>query len=131
MSQENGEALRRQLEQFNRTGEILPELYHADAEWMVAREDPDPGTHRGVEAIRRYFAQWTEMFEGIDIRAEEAIDAGDKVFAWVRFSGKGITSGASVEMELAYVWIFRHGKVMRVEEYFDRREALEAAGVSE
>jgi ketosteroid isomerase-like protein len=98
---------------------------------MVAREDPDAVTHRGVEAIRRYFAQWAEMFEGIDIRPEEVIDAGDKVFTGIRFSGTGVTSGASVEMELANVYTLRDGKVVRVEEYFDRREALEAAGVSE
>jgi ketosteroid isomerase-like protein len=131
MSQENVEALRRQLEQFNRTGEVLLEIYDSDAEWMVAREDPDAAPHRGMEAICGYFSQWTGMFERIDIRAEQVIDAGDKVFSWIRFSGKGITSGASVEMEFAYIWIFRDGKVVRVEEYFDRVDALEAVGLLE
>jgi ketosteroid isomerase-like protein len=130
MSQENVEAAGRQLEHFNRTGEVL-EIYDSDAEWVVAREDPDPATHRGVEAICAYFAQWAGMFEDIDLRAEEAIDAGDKVFGWIRFSGKGIASGVSVEMELAYVWTFRDGKVVRVEEYFDRAEGLEAVGLRE
>ncbi len=131
MSQENVEAVRRQHKHFNRTGEVLPEVYDPEAEWMAAREDPDAETHRGLEAIRRYFAQWTGMFEGIDFRAEQLIDAGDKVFAWVRFSGTGATSGAPVEMEQAQIWTFRDGKVVRVEEYFDRREALEAAGLQE
>ena len=70
------------------------------------------------------------MFETIDLRAEELIDAGDKVFAWIRFSGRGTTSGAPVEMEQAQIWTFREGRVVRVEEYFDRTEALEAAGLS-
>jgi ketosteroid isomerase-like protein len=131
MSQENVEAVRRQQEHFNQSGEVLPEIYDSDAEWMAAREDPDAATHRGLEAIRGYFAQWTGMFEGIDFRAEELIDAGDKVFAWIRFSGKGITSGAPVEMEQAQIWTFREGKVVRVEEYFDRAEAVEAAGLRE
>jgi uncharacterized protein len=131
MSQENVEAVRRQHEHFNRTGEVLLTIYASDAEWMAAREDPDAAIHRGLEAIRGYFAQWVEMFEGIDFRAEELIDAGDKVFAWMRFSGKGTASGAPVEMEQAQVWTFREGKVVRVEEYFDRPEALEAAGLSE
>jgi uncharacterized protein len=131
MSQENVEAVRRQQEHFNKNGEVLPEIYHSDAEWMAAREDPDAATHRGLEAIRGYFAQWARMFDGIDFRAEELIDAGDKVFAWIRFSGKGITSGAPVEMEQAQIWTFRNGKVVRVEEYFDRVEALQAAGLRE
>ena len=129
MSQENLEIVRRQHEHFNRTGELLPQIYDSDAEWMAAREDPDAATHRGLEAIRGYFAQWTGMFEDIDFRAEELIDAGDKVFAWIRFSGKGVASGAPVETEQAQVWTFRDGKVMRVEEYFDRAEGLEAAGL--
>jgi ketosteroid isomerase-like protein len=131
MSQQNVEAVRRQHEHFSRTGEVLSEIYQADAEWMAAREDPDAATHRGPEAIQRYFAQWLGMFEDTDFRAEELIDSGDKVFAWIRFSGKGTTSGVPVEMELAQIWTFRGGKVERVEEYFDRSQALEAVGLSE
>jgi ketosteroid isomerase-like protein len=131
MSQENVEAVRRQHQHFSRTGEVLREIYDSDAEWMAAREDPDAATPRGLEAIRGYFAQWSGMFEGIELRAEELIDVGDKVFTWIRFSGTGITSGAPVEMEQAQIWTFRDGKVVRVEEYFDRVEALEAAGLKE
>jgi ketosteroid isomerase-like protein len=131
MSQENVEAVRCQHEHFSRTGEVLAEIYDSNVEWMAAREDPDAATHRGLEAIRGYFAQWSGMFAGVDFRTEELIDAGDKVFAWIRFSGKGITSGAPVEMEQTQIWTFRDGKVVRVEEYFERAEALEAAGLSE
>ncbi|MFN2616720.1 MAG: nuclear transport factor 2 family protein [Thermoleophilaceae bacterium] len=131
MSRENVEAVRRQHEHFSRTGEVLAETYHSDAEWTTAREDPDPATHRGLEAIRGYFAQWTGMFDGIDLRADELIDAGDKVFAWIRISGQGAASGTTTEMEQAQIWAFRDGKVVRVEEYFDRAEALEAAGLRE
>ena len=52
------------------------------------------------------------------------------VFLWVRFSGHGEGSGAPVEMELAHVLTMRDGKVARTVEYFDRAEALEAAGLS-
>jgi ketosteroid isomerase-like protein len=131
MSRENVEAVRRQHEHFSRSGEVLSEIYHSDAEWMAAREDPDAATHRGLDAIRGYFAQWAGMFESIDLSADELIDAGDKVFAWIRFSGHGAASGAAVEMEQAQVWTFHHGKVVRVEEYFDRQEGLRAAGVPE
>jgi hypothetical protein len=31
------------------------------------------------------------MFEDTHFRAEELIDSGDKVLAWIRFSGKGTT----------------------------------------
>jgi ketosteroid isomerase-like protein len=125
MSQQNVEAVRRQHEHFTRYGEVLSEIYHLDAEWMAAREDPDAATHRGLDAIRRYFVHWAEMFENRDLHAEQLLDAGDRVFAWIRFSGTGTTSGAIVEMQQAQIWTFRDGRVARVEEYFDRAEALE------
>jgi ketosteroid isomerase-like protein len=34
------------------------------------------------------------------------------------------------EMQEAYVYTLRDGKILRVEEYFDRREGLAAAGLS-
>jgi ketosteroid isomerase-like protein len=129
MSQENVETVRRQHEQFSRTGEVLAEIYDPGVEWMTAREDPDAATHRGLEAIRGYFAEWVGMFQSIDLHADELVDAGDKVFAWIRFSGQGAASGATVEMEQAQIWIFRDAQVVRVEEYFDRDEALQAAGL--
>jgi ketosteroid isomerase-like protein len=131
MSEENVDAVRRQHEHFGQTGEILSEIYDSDAEWIAAREDPDAETHRGLEAIRAYFAQWTGTFESIDFRSKELLDGGIKVFAWIRVSGKGTSSGVPVEMEQAQIWTFREGKVLRVEEYFDRDEALKAAGLRE
>ena len=131
MSQENVETLLRQYEQFARDGGIVADIYAPDAEWMAAREDPDAATHRGVEAIGAYFAQWFGAFEESKLQVVETIDAGDKVFAWVTFSGRGIRSGAPVELQQAQIFSFRDGKVVRVEEYFDRAEGLEAAGLAE
>src|SRR5919109_2731738 len=121
MSQENVEAVRRQHQHFRRTGGVLEEIYDPNAAWMAAREDPDAQTHRGLNAIRGYFSEWVAMFQDIELQTEELIEAEEKVFAWVRFSGVGEASGVPVEMEQAQVWTFREGKVVRVEEYFNRQ----------
>ena len=39
--------------------------------------------------------------------------------------------GADVEARGAEAWTFRDGKIMRMQGYGDRAEALEAAGLSE
>ena len=130
MSQEYVEAVRRQHELYNRTGEVLAEIYDPNAEWAAAREDPDAETHRGLEAIRAYHLKWLDFFDYVELSSDEVIDAGHKVFAWIRFEGRGTGSGAPVQMEQAQVWTFRDGKVVRVEEYFDRAEALVAAGLT-
>ena len=104
---------------------------HPDVEWMAAREDPDAATHRGREAIERYFGQWSEeMITSLRIEGTEYVGAGDSVFTWILITGRGAGSGVPVEMEQAQVWRFCGGKVARVEEYFDREEGLAAAGLA-
>jgi ketosteroid isomerase-like protein len=114
-------------------GEREAELWFftPDAEYQVAREDPDSALHRAIDAVRAQFARWVEAYPDLTVEPLQAKGNGDKVFLWVRFSGHGEGSGAPVAMELAHVLTMRDGKVARTVEYFDRAEALEAAGLSE
>lgn len=116
---------------FNRTGAPLAESLHPTIEWRAAREDPDAATHRGLKAVRRYFHQWTEMFDGMQIERLEEIECGHRVFVWVRFRGKGTMSGVEIELRMAQVWTVLDGKAVGVDEYFERAEGLAAAGVLE
>jgi ketosteroid isomerase-like protein len=135
MSHENVEIVRRGFDAFNATQDLdawIIEFLDPEIEWQTSREDPDAATHRGPKAVRRYADQWLESFEGMHADVEECIDAGkDRVFAWVRWTGKGRGSGIDAEWWLALVYSFRDGKVLGVEEYFDRTEALQVAGLSE
>jgi ketosteroid isomerase-like protein len=56
---------------------------------------------------------------------------GDRVFVWARFTGHGADSGVAMEMELAHVLTLEGGRTRRLEEYFDRAEGLEAAGLAD
>jgi ketosteroid isomerase-like protein len=131
MSQENVDAVRRAHQHFNRTGKPLAEIYAPDVTWTTAREDPDSDTYRGLEEVERLFDTWRGMFPSLEIDSDEYLESDDRVLTWVRLSGTGGGSGAGVDMEQAQVWTFRSNKAIRVEEYFDRAEALEAAGLSE
>jgi ketosteroid isomerase-like protein len=76
--------------------------------------------------------QWIESFDGLHADVEEYIDVGDdRVFTWSRFTGRGRTSGVPADWHLAIIFTIRGGKVVCGEEYFDRAEALEAAGLRE
>jgi ketosteroid isomerase-like protein len=132
MSQENVEIVLDGYARFN-AGERRPELWfwHADAEYHVAREDPDSSIHRGIEAVRRQFASWVEAYPDLTVEPLEARGSGDKVFLWVRFTGHGAASGIPLEMELAHVYTLRDGRAASAHEYMDRDEALDAAGLSE
>jgi ketosteroid isomerase-like protein len=71
------------------------------------------------------------MFEQLHTEVERRWDEDDQVLAFVRVSGRGHPSGATVDIRIAHLWTPRDGLVVRGEGYGDRREALEAAGVKE
>ena len=56
---------------------------------------------------------------------------GDRAFVWTHQFGHGAESGIAMDMELAEVWTLEGGRIRRIEEYFDRAEALEAVGLAE
>ena len=67
-------------------------------------------------------------FEEWEVAVDELIDHGDQVIAMSRQRGRGVSSGAAAELELAQICTLRGGVVVRVETYLDRKQALEAAG---
>ena len=116
---------------FNREKEPPP-IWLADGEFVNAREDPDHATYRGIDAIRKQHEGWFDAYP--DFRAEllEVQPNGDRVFAWIRFTGHGADSGLAMEMELAHVLTLDgEGRTRRLEEFFDRGEALQAVGLEE
>jgi ketosteroid isomerase-like protein len=134
MSQDNVEIIRRFAEVFETRDleRVVSEFFAPEIEWRTSAEDPDAATHRGPEAYKRYVEQWWESFEGLHAEVEEYIDAGDdRVVAWIRWTGRGRTSGVDADWHLAIVYTLRDGRVVLAEEYFDRDEALNAVGLRE
>jgi ketosteroid isomerase-like protein len=130
MSLRNVETLRGLADAFNeRDLDRAIGTFDPEAEWQMAREDPDSTIQRGAQAIRGMWDSWLESYPDLQLRAEEVVPADDRVFVWVRITGSGAASGAEVEMQEAYVYTMRDGRIVRVEEYFDRREGLAAAGL--
>jgi ketosteroid isomerase-like protein len=89
------------------------------------------GVYRGHEGLRAFFRQWNEAWESVDYQLDDLIDAGgDRVVSVVTRHGRGRSSGAEVEVQVALVWTIRDGKVVRVVWFPTRDEALESAGES-
>jgi len=65
------------------------------------------------------------------VEVKELIDAGEYVVAPVRVHGHGRTSGAPFEEHEVHVLRLRDGKILELRENRDKREALEAVGLSE
>jgi hypothetical protein len=62
---------------------------------------------------------------------EDITEGPERMLITVRLHGVGQRSGAEIDREIFHVWAMREGKAQRCEVYSQRREALEAAGLSE
>jgi ketosteroid isomerase-like protein len=87
-------------------------------------------SYRGHDGFRKWWRDAKEPFEYWRSEPLDFIREGDKVVAPVHFEAKGIGSGATVEMDLANLWTFRDGLIVRFEAYLSLERALEAAGIS-
>ena len=133
MSQENVEVVRRGLDAFNRRDRTAwLAVCDPEVEDVPPREWPESDTTRGSEAVWDLYVENTAGWrEGDAFENVEMIDAGDKVVAHVRGEMRGKASGASVTWSYWQAVTFRNGKVLRLEWFADRNEALEAVGLRE
>jgi ketosteroid isomerase-like protein len=97
----------------------------------VVMKPTEEGPSYGLDAIRDNFEHWKVAWEELDVTIEELIDAGDRVFLTAHHRGRGRGSGVEVDTRLYSVYTLRDGKVLRIDEYADRAEALEAVGLAE
>jgi ketosteroid isomerase-like protein len=137
VSEGNVEVVRVLFEAFGRGGTdevlALAEPYlDPEVEWLQPPEDVEGEvTHRGLDDVRRFFEQWFEAFADFAVELDGVRDAGEMVVAFVHEHGRGRTSGLEVDWRVAYVFSLRDGKVVRLERFWDRAAALNAAEVSE
>jgi ketosteroid isomerase-like protein len=132
MSQENVEIVREAAAAFNRDGAI-DEYWTDDVDYRSVEGAVDyRGPIHGKDALRAYVHDWSDTFEDFRIEPVELIDAGeDKVIAVLRTSGQAKLSGVETDLTYAVVYTIRDGKIARGREYWNREEALEAAGLRE
>jgi ketosteroid isomerase-like protein len=88
----------------------------------------EPDTYHGHDGVRRYFAGFAGMLEGVRYDLLELVDAGDRVLARARMSGRGVSSGLDVELETVVLHEFGGGEVTLMRPYVDMEAALEAIG---
>jgi hypothetical protein len=88
-------------------------------------------TYSGIEGFRQMWLDWLEPWTSYHVVVDEAIDAGNRVVLFAHDKGQVRDTDAEVAIFAASVWDVRDGKVVRVEFFGSRDEALEAVGLSE
>ena len=130
MSQENVEVARRSFEALALGDfETAFEAHDPRTEWETAADEPDTQTYRGIdglhELVEGFGELWVDRFGGQQ-QFREFVDLGDWVVAPWTARLLGRTSGVEVVVNETYAALLRGGKIVRVEEYRTKEEALEA-----
>jgi ketosteroid isomerase-like protein len=134
MSQENVEVVRDLFAATNERDFPRAMSHYAEDVELVANPEAflERGTFKGRDAVGQWLGNWFKTFEpGYHFEIEEARDLGDVVFLSATCYGRGRASGVEVHGHTGFLYRLRGEKIVRVELYPSRSEALEAAGLRE
>jgi ketosteroid isomerase-like protein len=133
MSQENVEIVRKALDAWN-ANDFEAASEPLDPAVVIDRSrsiGPTARVYRGIEEGEEFWNEWKSAWENPRSEATEYIDVGDRVIVLGRFSGRGAASGVDVKANLTQLYTLRDGKIVLIELFQSRTDALEAAGLRE
>ena len=88
--------------------------------------DMEPVFH-GYDGYRRLWRHWLDAFEDIQWDAEEMLDFGHALLVSAHQRGRGSGSGIAVSKPVFQLYTLRRGIIVRLEDFLERSQALEAA----
>ena len=134
MSDENIELLRGLYKRWAKRDYAVRDVF--DPQVVFTRIMPDvpggpggAGVWHGIDEMWQAIVDWFRHWENLEVVPEKFIDAGDRVLVLTRQSARGKLSGVPVETKIAELFTFRAGRIVRWEIYWDRAEAMRAAGL--
>ena len=142
MSQENvKELVGRWSDAFNAfmRDELSSEAYaeyldpQIEVRWHDQRTYPDAPQHvRGLRETIEFTEQYRSTWDELALEVLESIEApDDRVFVFIRQTGRGRESGVPIVIHFFEVLAARDGKFRKLEFFRHRADALEAAGLRE
>ena len=130
MSQENVEVIQRGFEHFVATGEPYWEAFDEEVE-VHDHDTMDQGDYRGHAGLGRWLEDWSAAWSEFSMAPEEFLDVGDEVVMFVYMKATGVSTGLTLERQDAMVFAVRDAKVVRLDYYNNRTDALKAVGLEE
>jgi ketosteroid isomerase-like protein len=138
MSKENVEIVREAMDAYNLGDKDgWAKFMDPELETFPVPEFPEPGPLIGPGAAWDFYQQFgdtmtaSKLYETAGFETAELIDAGERVVACQRTPLRGRGSVDEMEVKLWGVHTFDQGRWVRTQWFWDRDEALEAAGLSE
>jgi ketosteroid isomerase-like protein len=109
------------------------ELMHPDLEvQFIARGEQLEGrVYHGLAGFAQGWREWLQAWTSYRIDVDDFVDVGAKVVTLVRVAARTARDDVLMHHTPGAVWTIRDGKVASIHFYFDRSEALKAAGVAD
>lgn len=122
--------LRRAVEHLNSSGEFASNCFDPEVTWRTRPDGPTNRTYEGFEEISQGLGLLREAW-GRSIRMEvlETTEVPDGLVLLGRVHLEGDHSGVALEVEEGWLLRMRDGRIVRMEQYGTKREALAAAGL--
>jgi ketosteroid isomerase-like protein len=110
--------------------------WHPEFEYCPGRDWVKSGlvepSYRGLEGYREYVAATAEVWGHENtLRPIELIDLGDRIVILADGEMRAQASGVPLANSFALISTLKDGRFIRLQEYYDHTEALEAAGLRE
>jgi len=136
MSEANVDVVRRIYDAAARRDDVIPfEVYAEDIIWDISNSRRAllamKPVYHGHDGVRHYWRENISVFGEVDFEVDELIDAGDQVLAVIREREVGRASGVPVETTHLALYTLSGGKVIQMQVFDDRQQALEAVGLRE
>ena len=108
----------------------LPRGTSPEVEWVAAPHSLLASEeYRGYDGVRRFWTQFLSAWDEYGVQVDELIDAGDQVVAVMRLSAR--TNELEVDEARSSLLTLRDGRIVRIEPFASKDDALEAAGKRE
>ena len=138
MSNENVELVKRGYEALN-AGDVEAALamFDPDVEVHLAKDANTvwgldfEETYRGIDGFVQFLSRLSDAWEEFRWEPTEYREAGDQVVVYIQMTARGRGSGIELQQDMTHLCAIRDRKLVRHETFFDRAEALEAAGLRE
>ncbi|MBA4182581.1 MAG: nuclear transport factor 2 family protein [Acidobacteria bacterium] len=132
MTEKNLDVTKKIYEAFNRGDfSAVLELFAPTVEWVAAENSPlgDKSPYRGLSEVRDgVFARIAAGLPGLKIEPDELFTAGDeKVVMLGYYDGVFKATGKPIHAQVAHVWTFFGGKVVKFQQYTDTYQLAKSA----
>jgi ketosteroid isomerase-like protein len=132
MSQENLEVVERLFRAFNRRDmPAFLDLLDPDVEWVPILAILEGRVYRGHVEVQQWVEDLAVDWEFFEVHYEELRDLGDRVLIFGHWRARGRASGVESEQPATWLYDIKADKVVRLQTFTDRAEALEAVGLEE